>query len=54
MLAVKSAGAYGFVMSSNYNTRARAAEILVDGRDIHVVRKREVIKDLWALESIVE
>lgn len=54
VLAVKSAGAYGFVMSSNYNTRARAAEILVDGRDIHVVRKREVIKDLWALESIVE
>ena len=54
VLAVKSAGAYGFVMSSNYNTRARAAEILVDGRDIHVVRKREVIEDLWALESIVE
>ena len=54
VLAVKSAGAYGFVMSSNYNTRARAAEILVDGRDTHVVRKREVIKDLWALESIVE
>ena len=54
VLAVKSAGAYGFVMSSNYNTRARAAEILVDDRDIHVVRKREVIKDLWALESIVE
>lgn len=54
VLAVKSAGAYGFVMSSNYNTRARAAEILVDGLDIHVVRKREVIEDLWALESIVE
>jgi diaminopimelate decarboxylase len=54
VLAVKSAGAYGFVMSSNYNTRARAAEILVDGRDIHVVRKREVIEDLWTLESIIE
>ncbi len=54
ILAVKSAGAYGFVMASNYNTRARAAEILVDGDSVHVVRKREVIEDLWALESIVE
>jgi diaminopimelate decarboxylase len=41
-------------MASNYNTRARAAEILVDGDSVHVVRKREVIEDLWALESIVE
>lgn len=53
ILAVKSAGAYGFVMSSNYNTRTRAAEILVDGEQVHVVRKREVLADLWAHESTV-
>ena len=53
ILAVKSAGAYGFVMSSNYNTRTRAAEILVDGEQVHVVRKREVLADLWANESTV-
>lgn len=53
ILAVKSAGAYGFVMSSNYNTRTRAAEILVDGEHVHVVRKREVLADLWANESTV-
>ena len=53
ILAVKSAGAYGFVMSSNYNTRARAAEILVDGEQVHVVRQREVLADLWANESTV-
>lgn len=54
ILAVKSAGAYGFVMSSNYNTRTRAAEILVDDEVAHVVRKRETLTDLWALESIIE
>jgi len=53
ILAVKSAGAYGFVMSSNYNTRTRAAEILVDGEQVYVVRKREVLADLWANESTV-
>lgn len=53
ILAVKSAGAYGFVMSSNYNTRTRAAEILVDGEQVHVVRRREVLADLWANESTV-
>ena len=53
ILAVKSAGAYGFVMSSNYNTRTRAAEILVDGEQVHVVRQREVLADLWANESTV-
>jgi diaminopimelate decarboxylase len=51
VLAVMGAGAYGFVMSSNYNTRPRAAEIMVDGSDIHVVRQRETLQDLWQLES---
>ncbi len=51
LLAVRSAGAYGFVMSSNYNTRPRAPEIMVDGDKHHVVRHRETIDQLLALES---
>ncbi len=51
LLAVRSAGAYGFVMSSNYNTRPRAAEIMVDGSAAHLVRRREVLEDLLELES---
>ncbi|NVK54356.1 MAG: diaminopimelate decarboxylase [Alteromonadaceae bacterium] len=47
LLAVRSAGAYGFVMASNYNTRCRPAEIMVDKNDVHVVREREILKDLW-------
>lgn len=46
LLAVFGAGAYGFVMSSNYNTRPRAAELMVDGASCHVVRERETIIDL--------
>ena len=46
-LAVRSAGAYGFVMASNYNSRCRPAELMVDGSDVHVVRERENLKDLW-------
>ncbi|MBC3766553.1 diaminopimelate decarboxylase [Neptunicella marina] len=46
-LAVRSAGAYGFTMSSNYNSRCRAAEVLIDGKQIHLVRERENLKDLW-------
>jgi len=46
LLAVRGAGAYGFVMSSNYNTRPRAAEVLVDGDTVHLVRARETIADL--------
>jgi diaminopimelate decarboxylase len=46
LLAVRGAGAYGFVMSSNYHTRPRAAEVLVDGADTHLVRERETIDDL--------
>lgn len=51
LLAVMSAGAYGFVMSSNYNTRPRAAEVMVDGDVAHLVRRREQARDLFALES---
>ena len=53
LLAVRSSGAYGFVMSSNYNTRPRAAEIMVDGADAHVVRKRESLASLWADERVL-
>jgi len=49
-LAIHSAGAYGMSMASNYNTRARAAEILVDGDQVHVIREREQIADLFKLE----
>ena len=54
LLAVFSAGAYGFVMSSNYNSRPRAAEVLVDGEHFFVVRKRETYEDLVRLETIPE
>jgi len=50
-LAVYSAGAYGFAMSSNYNSRPRAAEILVDGSQARVIRRRETYEDLTALEK---
>lgn len=53
LLAIRSAGAYGFTMSSNYNSRPRAAEILVDGTTAHIVRKRETIKQLWMGESLL-
>ncbi|EKO3541761.1 diaminopimelate decarboxylase [Vibrio fluvialis] len=53
LLAVRSAGAYGFAMSSNYNTRTRAAEVIVDGDKIHLVRQREELSSLWALESLL-
>lgn len=53
LLAIYSAGAYGFVMSSNYNTRPRAAEIMVDGSTSTIVRQREEVKDLFAGESIL-
>lgn len=53
LLAVRSAGAYGFVMSSNYNTRGRAAEVLVDGEHAFEVRRRETIEELYAGESLL-
>ncbi|BCR26765.1 diaminopimelate decarboxylase [Aquipseudomonas alcaligenes] len=53
LLAVRSAGAYGFVMSSNYNTRGRAAEVLVDGEQAFEVRRRETLAELYAGESLL-
>ena len=51
LLAVFGAGAYGFVMSSNYNTRGRAAEVMVDGDSLHVVRQRETLADMLRNEK---
>jgi len=51
LLAVMSAGAYGMAMSSNYNTRPRAAEAMVDGDKIHCIRRRETVAELYALEQ---
>ena len=51
-LAIRSAGAYGFTMASNYNSRPRPAEILVDGDKAHVVRERETVEQLFSGESI--
>lgn len=53
LLAVRSSGAYGFTMSSNYNTRPRVAEIMVDGDKAHVVRERETIESLYANEKVL-
>ncbi len=53
LLAVRSAGAYGFTMSSNYNSRPRAAEVMVDGDQMHLVRKRETHAALYADESLL-
>ncbi|MBD1586051.1 diaminopimelate decarboxylase [Pseudomonas typographi] len=53
LLAVHSAGAYGFVMSSNYNTRGRCAEVLVDGEHAFEVRRRETVAELYAGESLL-
>ena len=53
MLAVLSAGAYGMSMSSNYNTRPRAAEVIVDGSTVHLVRERESVDQLLAGEKLI-
>ena len=53
LLAIMSAGAYGMSMASNYNTRGRAAEVMVDGDNTFVIRQREKIADLFALEQIL-
>jgi diaminopimelate decarboxylase len=53
VLAIRSAGAYGFVMSSNYNTRPRAPEVLADGAAAHLARRRETLEDLLGLESVL-
>ena len=53
LLAVMSAGAYGMSMSSNYNTRPRAAEVMVDNDTVHIIRQRETIDQLIASEQIL-
>jgi diaminopimelate decarboxylase len=53
LLAICNAGAYGFSMSSNYNSRPRVAEIVVDGNQMHLIRRRESIQDLFAHEKII-
>jgi diaminopimelate decarboxylase len=53
LLAVLSAGAYGMSMSSNYNTRGRAAEVMVDVSEMHLVRQREAAEQLYAGEKII-
>ena len=53
LLAVMSAGAYGMAMASNYNTRPRAAEIMVDGTQVHLIRARESVEQLYAGEKLL-
>lgn len=53
LLAVRSAGAYGFVMASNYNSRSRPPEVMVDNDRMHLVRRREKLEELWAHESLL-
>lgn len=53
LVAIFSAGAYGMTMSSNYNTRPRAAEVMVDGDKVHLIRARERIADLYAGERLL-
>ena len=53
-IAQRSAGAYGASMSSNYNSRPRTAEVLVDGNKAHLIRRRENLSELWALECIAK
>ncbi len=53
LLAIRSSGAYGFTMSSNYNSRPRAAEVMVDGDQIHLIRERESIAQLWQGEKLI-
>ncbi len=53
LLAVMSAGAYGMAMASNYNTRPRAVEVMVDGDAVHVIRQRETVEQLYAGEAVL-
>jgi diaminopimelate decarboxylase len=53
LLAVLSVGAYGMSMSSNYNSRPRAAEVMVDGTGVHLIRQRESVAQLFALERLL-
>lgn len=53
LMAVRSAGAYGFSMSSNYNTRPRPAEVMVEGDNVHLIRRREQLAELFAAEQLL-
>jgi diaminopimelate decarboxylase len=53
LLAIRSSGAYGFSMSSNYNSRPRVPEIMVDGTKVRLIRERERIAHLWAGEHLL-
>ena len=53
LLAIRSSGAYGFTMSSNYNSRPRLAELMVDGNSLYLIREREPIAQLWAGEHLL-
>jgi len=53
LLAIESAGAYGFVMSGQYNTRPRSAEVMVDGDQVHLIRPRETVEELFASERML-
>lgn len=53
LLAIRSAGAYGFTMSSNYNSRPRPAEVMVDAAQVHLIRERESFEQLWAGEKLL-
>lgn len=53
ILAVKSSGAYGFVMASNYNSRGRPAEVMIDGDSMHLIRERETVESLFAGEHLI-
>lgn len=53
LLAVRSAGAYGFVMASNYNSRPRPPEVMVDGDRVHLIRRRESVESLWTGETLL-
>jgi diaminopimelate decarboxylase len=53
LLAVRGSGAYGFTMSSNYNSRPRTAEVMVDGGEMHLVRRRETVRELFAAEALL-
>ncbi|QLE84020.1 diaminopimelate decarboxylase [Shewanella sp. Scap07] len=53
LLAVRSSGAYGFTMSSNYNSRPRSAEVMVDGAEHHQIRARETVEQLWQGEQLL-
>ena len=53
LLAIRSSGAYGFSMSSNYNSRPRVPELMVDGNQVHLIRDRESLADLWSSEHLL-